>query len=64
MKVNELLQALNETATAGATSAGNIAVGPIYPNKPVKQKKKKDGTTVNALDLNNNLLTGGSIVKR
>lgn len=64
MKVNELIKSLNETASAGATSAGNVTVGPVYPNKPVKQKKKKDGTTVNALDLNNNLLTGGSIVKR
>ena len=64
MKINELLQALNETATAGSTSSGNVAVGAIYPNKTVKQKKKKDGTVVNALDLNNNLLTGGSVVKR
>ncbi len=64
MKINELLQALNETATAGSTSAGNISVGAIYPNKPIKSKKKKDGTVVNALDINNNLLTGGSIVKR
>jgi len=62
MKIRELL----ETATAGATSAGNVSVGVVYPNKPGKQpKKKKDGTAPNALDLPGvNLLSGGSIVKR
>ncbi len=64
MRISEVLKALNETASAGATSAGNVASGPIYPNKPVKQRKKKDGTAMNALDIGNNLLTGGSIVKR
>ncbi len=64
MRISEVLKALNETASTGSTSAGNIASGPVYPNKPVKQRKKKDGTAVNALDMSNNLLTGGSIVKR
>lgn len=51
----------NETATAGATSAGNVAVGAVYKNKPAKQAKNKDGTAKNALDMKANLLTGGSI---
>jgi hypothetical protein len=50
-----------ESATAGATSAANVAVGAVYKNKPVKQPKNKDGTAKNALDINANLLTGGSI---
>ena len=50
-----------ETATAGATSAGNVAVGAVYKNKPAKQAKNKDGTAKNALDMKANLLTGGSI---
>ena len=52
---------VNETATAGATSAGNVAVGAVYKNKPAKQAKNKDGTAKNALDMKANLLTGGSI---
>lgn len=62
MKIRELL----ETATAGATSAGNISVGVVYPNKPGKQpKSKKGGIAPNALDLKGvNLVTGGSLVKR
>ena len=61
MKIRELL----ETATAGATSSGNMSIGgPVYPNKPAKAAKKKDGTVKNALDMGNNLITGGSIVKR
>lgn len=62
MKIKELL----ETASAGATSAGNVSVGPVYPNKPGKQpKKRKNGTAPNALDMKGgNLLTGGSLVKR
>ena len=51
----------SESATAGATSAGNVAVGAIYPNKPAKAKKNKDGTVKNALDMSANLMTGGSI---
>jgi len=50
-----------ESATAGATSAANVAVGPVYKNKPAKAAKNKDGTVKNALDMNANLLTGGSI---
>lgn len=62
MKIKELL----ETASAGATSAGNVTVGVVYPNKSGKQpKKNKNGTAPNALDLKNvNLLTGGSLLKR
>jgi hypothetical protein len=62
MKIKELL----ETASAGATSAGNVTVGVVYPNKPGKQlKKNKNGTAPNALDLKDvNLLTGGSLLKR
>ena len=52
---------VDETATAGATSAGNVAVGAVYKNKPAKQAKNKDGTAKNALDMKANLLTGGSI---
>lgn len=56
---------LNETATAGSTSAGNVAVGAVYKNKPAKQAKNKDGTAKNALDMKGtNLLTGGSIGKQ
>ena len=54
-------KSVNETATAGATSAGNVAVGAVYKNKPAKQAKNKDGTAKNALDMKANLLTGGSI---
>ena len=61
MKIRELI----ETASAGATSSGNMSIGsPVYPNNPVKAAKKKDGTVKNALDMGNNLITGGSIVKR
>lgn len=60
MKIRELL----ETASAGATSSGNVGIGLAYPNKPVKAAKKKNGTVKNALDMGNNLITGGSIVKR
>jgi len=61
MKIKELL----ETATAGSTSAGNIATGIVHPNFPAKQIKKKNGTAKNALDLKDvNLLTGGSLIKR
>lgn len=49
-----------ETATAGATSAANVSVGAVYPNKKAKKHK---GVAPNALD-SNNLLTGSSLVKR
>jgi hypothetical protein len=54
-------QGVAESATAGATSAGNVAVGAVYKNKPAKQAKNKDGTAKNALDMKANLMTGGSI---
>jgi hypothetical protein len=57
MKIKDLI----ETATGGATSAGNVSVGPVYNNKPAKTLKNKNGTAKNALDLKANLLTGGSI---
>ena len=62
-----------ETATAGATSAGNIAsvANPTmaYGHRPkdskglpkAPQKKKADGTAVNALDMGNNLMGGGTV---
>ncbi len=53
---------VGESATAGATSAGNMAVGAVYPNKKGKTFKNKDGTAKNALDVKGaNLMTGGSI---
>jgi hypothetical protein len=61
MKIREIV----ESATAGATSAANVAIGAVYKNKPGKTPKNKDGTAKNALDLKGtNLLTGGSLVKR
>ena len=54
-----------EDATAGATSAANVAIGPVYKNKPAKTAKNKDGTAKNALDMpGTNLITGGSIKRR
>jgi len=58
MKIHEIIK---ETTTAGATCAANVGIGVVYPNKGPKQKKNKDGTVVNALDQNTNLITGGSI---
>jgi len=69
------LAGINEFATAGATSAGNIAsvANPAQakghrptdskglPKAP--QKKKADGTAENALDIKDNLM-GGATVKR
>lgn len=65
---------LGETATAGGTSAGSIAAvaNPPSANAKIKrkngvpvapQKKNKDGTAKNALELGNNLM-GGAAVKR
>lgn len=65
MLLRELLGVINETATGGATSAGNVAVGPAYANNKAKTLKNKDGTTKNALDVKDaNLLTGMSFKKR
>jgi hypothetical protein len=63
MKIKDVI---HETATAGATSAGNVSVGVVYPNVPGQQpKKKKKGIAPNALDMKGgNLLTGGSLLKR
>jgi len=56
---------MRETATAGSTSAGNVAVGAVYKNKKGRTYKNPDGTAKNALDVKGaNLLTGGSIAKR
>jgi hypothetical protein len=52
MKIRELLE--TGTGGGGGTTSANVASGPIYPNKKVKTSKAKG----------NNLLTGGSIVKR
>ena len=57
-------RSLEETATAGGTSAANVAIGPVYKNKPAKAVKNKDGTVKNAQDMDANLLTGGSIKRR
>jgi hypothetical protein len=58
----EATESISETATAGATSSGNVSVGAVYKNKPGKTAKNKDGTAKNALDMKGtNLLTGGSI---
>ena len=68
-------KAMKETATAGATSAGNIAsvANPKQayghrkrdkngvPKAP--QKKNPDGTAKNALDIGNSLM-GGKTIKR
>jgi hypothetical protein len=72
MRLREIIEA----ATAGATSAGNVAavanptVARSKPNKKGRygapeapQKKNKDGTAKNALDVDNNLM-GGKPVKR
>jgi len=75
--VNQVLykKGVRESATAGATSAGNIAAvaNPTAANAKIKrdkngvpiapQKKNKDGTARNALDVDNNIM-GGKTVKR
>jgi hypothetical protein len=61
MKIRDILEA----ATAGSISASMMGTGAVYPNKPGKTAKNKDGTAKNALDLKGtNLLTGGSLLKR
>jgi len=63
---------MGESATAGATSAGSIATvaNPPSANAKIKrkngvpiapQKKNKDGTAKNALELGNNLMGGGTV---
>jgi hypothetical protein len=69
-------QRMSETATAGATSSGNIASVANPPSAKYKtkkrgkygapeapQKKNPDGTAKNALDVDNNLM-GGKPIKR
>lgn len=90
-QVNVYVQAgqLEESATAGATSAANIgtvvsphlAIGKRRGNKSytgspgksgtrspkppkIVQKKKKDGTATNALDMKGNIFGGGKAIKR
>jgi hypothetical protein len=64
---------ISETASAGATSSGNIATvvnpniaGGVKNAKPPKvmQKKHKNGTAVNALDMMGISLFGGETIKR
>lgn len=64
-----------ESATVGATASGNVAsvANPIAANAKIKrdkngvpiapQKKNKDGTAINALDMKNNIM-GGKAIKR
>jgi len=90
-QVNVYVQAgqLEESATAGATSAGaigtvvspHLAIGKSrnsksYSGSPGKsgtrspkppkivQKKNKNGTAVNALDMKGNIFGGGKAIKR
>jgi len=69
-------ESVKETATAGATSAGNIATVASpdaayhkpkrkdkYGAPKAPQKKNSDGTAKNALDISNNIM-GGKTIKR
>ena len=70
MRIKEIM----EDATATATASGNMAVvaNPVQAHAKLKkdkngiptapQKKKPDGTAVNALDVSDNIM--GSVVKR
>lgn len=72
MKISDIV---NEDATAGATSSGNIATvaNPVHARAKIKrdrngvpiapQRKNKDGTTVNALDTNDTFM-GSKPIKR
>jgi len=63
VRIREIL----ESATAGATSAGNIAsvANPkVAYSKKTAQPKKKDGTAVNAVDMKGVSLFGGPMIKR
>jgi hypothetical protein len=59
--VHETGAPLSENTGPGVTNAASMGVGPVYKNKPPKQPKNKDGTAKNALDMDANLMTGGSI---
>ena len=76
MLIRELFQKdLEETATAGGTSAGAIATvsNPVHAHGQIprdkngvpkkKSKKKADGTVVNALDASDSFF-GGKVAKR
>ncbi len=63
-KTISIPEPIMESPTQGSTSAADVTVGAVYPNKKVKNSKNKDGTVKNALDMDANLLTGGSLVKR
>ena len=70
MKISEIM----ENASAGATASGNIAVvaNPVQARQKIPldkngipkapQNKKPNGTAVNALDVNDNIM--GSVRKR
>ena len=72
MRIRELI---TEYTTASTTQAGNIASLPnpvmAHGHRPkgknglpqAPQKKNKDGTAKNALDISNNLM-GGKAIKR
>lgn len=58
-------QEVEESATAGATSAANVGIGVAYKNKTGKTYKNSNGTVKNAADVKGaNLISGGSIAKR
>lgn len=57
-------ETVEETASMASTSAASVNVGAVYLNKKGKTPKNKDGTAKNALDMDSNLLTGGSIRRR
>ena len=71
MKIKEIM----ETASATATASGNmsVVVNPVQAHAKLKrdkngiptapQKKKSDGTAVNALDVKSNIM-GTPLVKR
>ena len=59
MKMSDILQ---EYASVGSTSVGNIAGGPMYPSVKATARKNKDGTVKNALDMKDvSPLTGGTV---
>lgn len=55
------IERFDEAGDPAGTNAHSVSVGAIYKNTKGKTPKNKDGTAKNALDMNTNLLTGGSI---
>jgi hypothetical protein len=53
-----IYEIIYETATAGATSTANMAIGVTAPNKSNTNRKKR---SKNALDSNVSLFTGAPI---